>query len=512
MKNAFIRTALITAVMVAVIMTILPASANDWVQFQKDNMHTGRTTDGGPIFNSPNLIWSEHTTGTGMGGIDVAPIVGDGDVYVIDYQGILWSFDAMTGVENWNTDLTQGFGTFELSTPAYHDGMIYAAVSGGDEGEGRGRVSAIYADTGAIRESCYYGSEYYQINTPVTYSDGKVYFGNWRGTVPGTLGFGTYFCVNADNVCDQKWSWTSSYGTGYYRAGAAIAGNYIIFGDDSANVTCLNKNDGTLIDYFNISRHCGCSDPVEKIRSSIVWNADDGCIYFTANYLDNAHGGYGTGHLYAVPFNAASGDLGGDNNLGGGSCKWNYDLWNSKSTPVYYDGRIYVGGGYKMYSSVHTGKICCIDESDGSLIWEWSNPSGRVSASPALSVVNGRKFIYFTTNVADGSAYCLEDMGDTYEVRWIWDPPYPDEQWILHGMAVADGVIYFGTDFGELYALAGICGDVNCDGYVTAADVHPVFMRVYCSKWAADVNCDSFVTTADAYPVFVRILNCCIKS
>jgi len=177
-----------------------------------------------------------------MGGIDVAPIVGDGDVYVIDYQ----------------------------------------------------------------------------INTPVTYSDGKVYFGNWRGTVPGTLGFGTYFCVNADNVCDQKWSWTSSYGTGYYRAGAAIVGNYIIFGDDSANVTCLNKNNGTLIDYFNISRQCGCSDPVEKIRSSIVWNADDGCIYFTANYLDNAHGGYGTGHLYAVLFNAGSGDLGGDNKLGGG--------------------------------------------------------------------------------------------------------------------------------------------------------------------------------------------------
>ncbi|TKY92549.1 MAG: hypothetical protein C5S46_00015, partial [Candidatus Methanomarinus sp.] len=80
------------------------------------------------ISHIPSLIWSEHTTGTGMGGIDVAPIVGDGDVYVIDYQ----------------------------------------------------------------------------INTPVTYSDGKVYFGNWRGTVPGTLGFGTYYCVNADNICDQK--------------------------------------------------------------------------------------------------------------------------------------------------------------------------------------------------------------------------------------------------------------------------------------------------------------------
>jgi len=121
--------------------------------------------------------------------------------------------------------------------------------------------------------------------------------------------------------------------------------------------------------------------------------------------------------------------------------------------------------------NMHTGWT-----TDGSLIWEWTSSNGRVFASPALSVVDGRKFIYFTTNVDDGSAYCLEDMGDTYEVRWIWDPPYPDEQWILHGIAVADGVIYFGTDFGELYALAGICGDVDCSGGVTTADLYPLFM------------------------------------
>jgi hypothetical protein len=51
MKNAFIRAALITAVMVAEIMIIIPAPVNDRVQFQKDNMHTGWKNDGGPIFN-----------------------------------------------------------------------------------------------------------------------------------------------------------------------------------------------------------------------------------------------------------------------------------------------------------------------------------------------------------------------------------------------------------------------------------------------------------------------------
>jgi hypothetical protein len=54
-----------------------------------------------------------------------------------------------------------------------------------------------------------------------------------------------------------------------------------------------------------------------------------------------------------------------------------------------------------------------------------------------------------------------------------------------------------------------MCGDVDCDGYVTTADVYPVFARAVCSEWAADVDCDGYMTTADVYPVFARILNCC---
>ena len=68
------------------------------------------------------------------------------------------------------------------------------------------------------------------------------------------------------------------------------------------------------------------------------------------------------------------------------------------------------------------------------------------------------------------------------------------------------------TDYARI-----LCGDVNCDGGVTTADVYPTFRRVYgdpvCSDWAADVNCDGGVTTADVYPTFRRVygdpVNCC---
>ena len=79
------------------------------------------------------------------------------------------------------------------------------------------------------------------------------------------------------------------------------------------------------------------------------------------------------------------------------------------------------------------------------------------------------------------------------------------------------------SDTGELNKFwrvkLGICGDVNCDGGITTADVVPVFRRAMylepvCSEWAADVNCDGGVTTADVVPVFRRAmylepLDCC---
>ncbi|MCK5216762.1 MAG: PQQ-binding-like beta-propeller repeat protein [Methanosarcinales archaeon] len=506
MNKSIIKTALIMSVMIAVVAVISPASAIDWPQFQKDEIHTGWTTDGGPIFNPPTMIWSQHTSGTGMGGIDVTPIVGDGDVYVLDYQGILWSFDAMTGVENWNTDLTAGSGTFELSTPAYHDGIIYAAVSSGSEGEGAGRICAVRASDGSIRESCYYGYQYYQINTPVTYSDGKIYFGNWKGGAHITEDWGTYYCVNADNVCNLIWSRTSSYETGYYWAGGAIVGDFIIFGDDRANILCLDKDDGTFVDNIDVS---SCITPVEEIRSSITWNDDTNRIYFTGKKASPL-----SGHAYAVSFNQVTGDL-------GNSCEWVTDIGYSTSTPVVYNTewgrRVYVCSG-GMYGN--GGGIHVLNEQNGNILH--SATPDRSQASPAVSIINGDVYAYFTTNVNDGSAYCYKDNQNGITPMWVWNPPSPDGQFILQGMAVADGVIYFGTDYGELYALAGICGDVDCDGGVNVADLYPLFMNAVnsdhiCNKWGADVDCDGGVNVADLYPLFMNAihgdpLNCCIES
>jgi len=427
------RFALLISAIFVIAVTSSIATATDWQQFQKDKVHTGWTTDNAPV-SEPKLAWYKPTSGTGMGGIDVTPIVGDGAVYVLDYQGVLWSFDAKTGTENWHSDLTEGSGTFELSVPAYHNEIVYAAVSSGSEGQGAGRVCAVYANNGSIRECCYYGLDTFQLNTPITYADGKIYIGNWKGGAHHTEDNGTYYCIDAANVTNEIWNRTAPYVTGYYWAGAAIIGNYVVYGDDRANVTCLNKDTGAFVDYINVSEVCGVT-PVEEIRSSVTWNESTGRIYFMGKKSSPL-----SGHAYAVSFNPVSGDL-------GGTCEWSTDIGYSTSTPTVYNGKVYVciGGMYE------DSGVRCMYDVNGTV--RDSIDKGASQASPAVSVVDGHVYIYFTTNVNNGSAYCIEDTGTALVERWEWNPPEPDNQYILQGMAISDGMVYFGTDYGRVYAL-----------------------------------------------------------
>ena len=493
-----LKAAIVIAIVVAVVGMTPIASASDWEQFQKNYINIGYTVDSAPI-SDPELAWSKHTSGTGMGGIDVNPIVADGAAYVIDYQGILWSFDATTGIENWHTDLTEGSGSFELSTPAYNNGIVYAAVSSGSEGQGAGRVCAVYAN-GTIREAKYDGLGGCQLNTPITYADKKIYIGNWKGGTTHTEDNGTYYCINASDVTDETWNRTAPYVTGYYWAGAAIIEDYIVYGDDSSIVTCLYKDNGTFVDSIDVSTTYGIS--ANEIRSSIVWNDEYDRIYFSSK------GGY----AFAIGFDQISGQF-------DTSSDWNTprNIGYSTSTPVVYDGRVYVGfGGFGP-----TGKLYCLNEADGTQAWVTNNLGG-VQSSPALSVVDGRKFIYFTVNDANGSAYCIEDLGnENYNIAWEWNPPAPDEQYILQGMAISNGIVYFGTDAGYVYALEehGLCGDVNCDGFVDRSDALAVrnywgFGSPISSIWAGDVNCDGSVDRSDALAIrncwgYGYPLNCC---
>ena len=487
----------IVMVLVAIALTMSVASATDWPQFQKDEISVGWTTDCAPIYDPPTLAWSYYTGVGGHAGVDVVPIVGDDQVFVLNAHGKLFAFNPTTGNNNWDYQCSPYGGGFELSTPAYHDGIVYVATSAGDENEGYCRVTALYAD-GTLREYKDLKTEHgYQLNTPVTCDGDRIYVGDWNGSAEDTNGSGTYWCLDADDVTHEFWNYTPDrLEEGYYWAGAAIVGDYTVFGDDTTNVTCLDST-GAVVDYINIVEQCGI--PVaEMIRSSIVWNEEYGRIYFSTRSTNAPP----TGHVYAVAFNSATGDLGGDGAMGGGSCEWNYPIGYSTSTPVVHNSRVYVGAG-GMWGGGYG--VTCLNEADGS--WRYDTHDtvptpGIVQSSPAVSVVNGHIYIYFTTNTGPGKAYCFEDNGSALVKQW----EYTASNHILQGMAISSGMVYFGDDDGYVYALAGICGDVNHNGIADMSDAlatrnHWFYGFSLCSTWAADTNCNDIVDMSDALAI-----------
>ncbi len=154
------------------------------------------------------------------------------------------------------------------------------------------------------------------------------------------------------------------------------------------------------------------------------------------------------------------------------------------------------GGGYG---------VTCLNEADGS--WRYDTHDtvptpGIVQSSPAVSVVNGHIYIYFTTNTGPGIAYCFEDTGSALVKQW----GYSASNHVLQGMAISSGMVYFGDDDGYVYALAGICGDVNHNGIADMSDAlatrnHWFYGFSLCSTWAADTNCNDIVDMSDALAI-----------
>ncbi|MCW3136132.1 MAG: PQQ-binding-like beta-propeller repeat protein [Canidatus Methanoxibalbensis ujae] len=388
------------------------ASASDWQQFQKDETNVGITDDFGPVNPDlnflPNQSWNNNTQTGGWYGIDTVPIVVGDYVYVVATSK-LFKFDKNTGEEVWTNPTIDSTPNFQLSTPAYGNGTIFVANT-------HGELYAINATTGNeswTPVSVCNG----QLNTPVTYYNGRVFFGDWNGPKK-------YYCYWENRT--QCWERTSTSGGGYYWAGAAVIGDYLVYGDDKGYLTSVYWCNGTTADEINVSAVYGVT--AKEIRSSITWNETYGRIYFTSK------GGY----CYALGFDKSTGEF-------NTSDKWYTYIGYSTSTPAVYNGKVYVGqGGFG-----NNGKLYCLDESYGSVVWTYT-PNGGVQSSPVISTNSST--LYFTTNCDHGRVYCLY-LNGTYKWHFETFQNGTSRGYVLQGVAVSDDRIFFGNDGGVLYAI-----------------------------------------------------------
>ena len=119
------------------------ASATDLPQFRKDKVDIG--CDRLCAEYSPStLAWPYSVDGW----VDTTPIVGGDQVFVLSSKGRLHTLNAKTNVKNWDCQCSPATGTFELSVPAHHDGIVYIATSSGALNQGYCRVTALHASSG----------------------------------------------------------------------------------------------------------------------------------------------------------------------------------------------------------------------------------------------------------------------------------------------------------------------------------------------------------------------------
>ena len=397
------------------------AMASSWEQFQKDEVNTGKTTDLAPLNATKAWKMSTHTDDWGMAGVDVAPIMAEGKVFVIDARGCAWALDAKNGEKIWNESLNCEGWQFQLATPAYGEGKVFFATNDG-------HVYALDPQNGTTLWTNNIAATYDQLNTPVTYADGKVYVGSYKSD-DGTNATGIYYCLDA-STGDVLWSRPSDTGKGYYWAGACVIGDYLIYGDRASVLTSVYKDNGAEVDEINITDGGSISfnkSDAGGIRSSVA--CSEGFVYFTSE------GEY----VWKIGFNES---MGGFTEEG-----WVHEIGYSSSTPVVYGGKVYVGTG----SFAMGGKLYCLNALDREERW-FFEPNGGVKASPAISIQGENSYIYFTTNCANSRAYCVDGNGNE-----MWN--FTTEEagtsggYILQGVAISDGYVYFSNDGGYVYGL-----------------------------------------------------------
>ncbi|HDN65376.1 MAG TPA: PKD domain-containing protein, partial [Methanosarcinales archaeon] len=390
------------------------ASAADWQQFQRDEQNAGITHSPAPT-EYPELAWNAFTCTSDGNGIDVTPIIAGDKVYIFAANGSIRAFNRTNGDLIWK-NVTTG-GALQTSTPAYGDGKIFVAAESGD-------LFAFDAETGEELWNVHVTDKNFEC--PITYFDHRIYIGE------GLFGGVTtkyYYCYSDTGT--EIWSHAISSTAGFLWNGASVVGDYIVFATHEGELISVYRNNGMLADEVDLTSDLSFSkSDLGMVRASVAHH--DGYVYTTSEQ------GQSIGYIFKVGFNDSSGTFLDDG--------WSTANGFSTSTPVIYDGRVYVGQGEHGC----LGNLTCLDDSTGAILWSYPVDAG-VKSSPAVSVQRGNPYIYFTGAKNGGSLYCLSGDG---ALAWKYDPP--DDGYILQGASISGGNVYFGTGAGYLYCIAGM--------------------------------------------------------
>lgn len=362
----------------------------EWVMAHQNRVNNTALETWGPV-EEPTVDWHFETDLR----VRAAPIIPNDTVYAVvgdGYEGYVYAINKDDGELLWEYET----GGVELSTPLYHDGVLYFGGRRFEEGsippvEFDGMLYALDAETGAeiwLREDVAGDI----IDTPPAMKDGMLYVGSDDGNL---------YAVNAEN---GELEWQLSLG-GVIKGSPAIVDDVLYVGKAQ-----------TL-------GHAVYAIDLED--ESELWELE------TNEFVTNApvvSGGtvYIADHLQTYAISAAEGEA-----------EWTYRFDGidptppTESTAAVRDGTVFLTSG---------GGVSAVDAGDGSEKWS-EGVSGAGSPIPGGPVVAG-DILY----AAAQDLHALDT--ETGEELWTFDDETVDTDPV-----VVNGTIYIGGWQG-VYALS----------------------------------------------------------
>ena len=316
-----------------------------------------------------------------------------------------------------NNSWAQAFG-YTYFPVTYGDGKIYVGMGGGKvQAFDADTLESVWIYTNGAADS---GTDAY---SPITYKDGKIYTGfnkSWSSSAPAA-----FVCISTK---DGKEVWSTTEDGSFNWDGAAIIGDYVVYGNGSGSIISRNKNTGELVQKETADS--------KEIKASACY--DNGKVYFMT----------GSATLVVADFNLEAGTF---SNIKKIDCS-KYGT-GSTSTPVVYNGIVYVGVG-----KWGSGKIIAVNPEEEKVLWSVDEPS-----YPQCSILlsnayekDGYLYLYVTYNGKPGGINVVKVKADGSEAEgYELFAATGYEQFCMSSVVVdEDGIIYYKNDSGYVMAIA----------------------------------------------------------
>ena len=357
------------------------------------------------------------------------PLYAEGALYVASGE-VMYRISAETGEELQRVKMA-GRSMYTVVPPTAAAGMLFMPLDGGI-------VQAF--DLKTLESRWIYRDPLGgQALCPVVCDTGRLFVGFWNGeTEPAN-----YVCLSAADgdprrTDEEKTAvWTYEAPGGFYKAGAALISDWVIFGGEDGAAGSEGASRVTVLNRFS-GRRAATLETRGDLRSETVYCEENGSFYIVSK----------AGLVYRFTCEPSTGKL---------TLRAVYEAPGGlTAAPVFWNGRLYTGcqsegGGRLLVLEADSLRLLASAEMPG-------YPQVQMTLSTAYAETAGEAYLYSTYNRQPGGIvmFRLTPGDPAPEASALYTPPEECAQFCISPITVgADGTLYYKNDSGNVFAIRG---------------------------------------------------------